>query len=275
MLRVVRSSASRFLTTARLGTISPFASRFSSVRSISDAAPFQKVQIPMVDIDTKFDAYVVGKHDAPGIIVLQDWLGVDYHVKNHALRISQLGGGFKALIPDLYRGNAKQLFHGIDWVDCVMGIISTTKWLKTNGSKKVGVIGFCLGGALAIASSNLVRNLDAAVAFYGFPSSGHEDPALADSPLQAHFGELDNFVGFSDVKTAKKFVEELKMGESIEDPIAPYEVHIYPGVGHAFMNRSPEGIKRRNNMELPHDDEAAVQLAWSRVETWMTKYLAS
>ena len=50
--------------------------------------------------DQTFDAYVVGKEDAPGIVVLQEWWGVDFEIKNHAVMISQLGPGFKALIPE-------------------------------------------------------------------------------------------------------------------------------------------------------------------------------
>jgi hypothetical protein len=50
--------------------------------------------------DQTFDAYVVGKEDAPGIVVLQEWWGVDFEIKNHAVKISQLGPGFKALIPE-------------------------------------------------------------------------------------------------------------------------------------------------------------------------------
>lgn len=59
--------------------------------------------------------------------------------------------------------------------------------------------GFCMGGALSIASSVLVPEVDCVVAFYGVPSSELADPAKAKAPVQAHFGELDNFVGFSDV----------------------------------------------------------------------------
>mgnify|MGYP001585726151 CR=1 FL=1 len=47
-----------------------------------------------------FDAYVVGKEDAPGIVVLQEWWGVDFEIKNHAQKISQFDGGYKALIPE-------------------------------------------------------------------------------------------------------------------------------------------------------------------------------
>lgn len=53
----------------------------------------------------------------------------------------------------------------------------------------------------------------------------------------------------------------------------PHEVHIYPGNAHAFMNRSSEGIKRRKEMGMPDEDPAAVELAWSRFQSWMTRYL--
>lgn len=43
---------------------------------------------------------MVGKEDAPGIVVIQEWWGVDYEIKNHVVKISQLGSGFKALIPE-------------------------------------------------------------------------------------------------------------------------------------------------------------------------------
>lgn len=56
-----------------------------------------------------------------------------------------------------------------------------------------------MGGALAIASSVLIPEVDAAVGFYGTPSSELADPAQAKAPIQAHFGELDHIVGFSDV----------------------------------------------------------------------------
>ncbi|RVW38938.1 hypothetical protein CK203_073601 [Vitis vinifera] len=90
-----------------------------------------------------FDAYVVGKEDAPGIVVVQEWWGVDYEVKNHALKISQLDPGFKALIPDLYRGKvgldvaeAQHLMDGLDWQGAVKDICASVNWLKANGSQK-------------------------------------------------------------------------------------------------------------------------------------------
>ncbi|XP_042521071.1 protein usf-like [Macadamia integrifolia] len=239
----------------------------------SAASGFKKVQIQRDD--TTFDAYVVGKEDAPGIVVLQEWWGVDFEIKNHALKISQLAPGYKALIPDLYRGKvgldvaeAQHLMDGLDWQGAVKDVRASVGWLKANGSQKVGVTGFCIGGALSIASAVLVPEVDAAVAFYGVPSPQLADPAQAKAPVQAHFGELDNFVGFSDVAAAKSLEEKLKASG------VPYEVHIYPGNGHAFMNRSPDAVERRKGMGLTDDDEDAVKLAWSRFQNWMSRFVS-
>ncbi|CAN1232551.1 hypothetical protein LINPERPRIM_LOCUS3637 [Linum perenne] len=193
-------------------------------------------------MDQTFDAYVVGKEDAPGIVVLQEWWGVDYEVKNHAIKISQLEPGFKALIPDLYRGKvgldaaeALHLLTNLDWQGAIKDISASVNWLKANGSNKLA------------------------------------DPAQAKAPVQAHFGELDQYVGLSDVTAAKALEEKLKSGGVAS------EVHIYPGNGHAFMNRSPDGIKRNKSMGCPDEDEdeAAVELAWSRFKSWMARYLSS
>ncbi|KAF9588214.1 hypothetical protein IFM89_008284 [Coptis chinensis] len=187
-----------------LRSLSPRFQIRSTMFTSATSPQFKKVQIQREG--TTFDAYVVGKEDAPGIVVLQEWWGVDFEVKNHALKISQLGSGYKALIPDLYRGKvgldvaeAEHLMSNLDWQGAVKDIRASVKWLKANGSQKVGATGYCMGGALALASAVLVREIDAVVAFYGIPSSELADPSQAKAPVQAHFGELDSFVGFSDV----------------------------------------------------------------------------
>ena len=227
-----------------------------------DAAHFQKVRIQRED--TTFDAYVVGKQDAPGVVVLQEWWGVNNQVKNHATHISKIGHGYRALVPDLYRGKvaldaaeARHLMEGLDWQGAIKDIQASVKWLKENGSPKVGVTGYCMGGALAIASGVLVPEVDAVVAFYGTPSSKFVDPSRALAPIQAHFGELDTYVGFADVTAAKSLEEKLKSCG------VPHEVHIYPGCSHAFMNTSPEALK----------NQGAIDLAWSRFATWMARFL--
>ncbi|CAI9766000.1 unnamed protein product [Fraxinus pennsylvanica] len=79
-------------------------------------------------------------------------------------------------------------------------------WQNTRSVKstilhfQVGVTCYCMRGVLAIASSVLVPGVDAVISFYGVPSQELADPLHAKAPVQTHFGELDNFVGFSDVK---------------------------------------------------------------------------
>jgi carboxymethylenebutenolidase len=120
-------------------------------------------------------------------VVLQEWWGVDYEIKNHANHISQLGGGYRALIPEydlvfccilffdfpemptavllhrqglfyaivffvsLYRGKvaldvaeAQHLMDGPGWQGAVKDIQASVKWLKSNGSPKVGGLFICL-----------------------------------------------------------------------------------------------------------------------------------
>nr|XP_043629042.1 protein usf [Erigeron canadensis] len=233
---------------------------------------FKKIQIQRDD--TTFDAYLVGKEDAPGIVVIQEWWGVDFEIKNNAVKIAKLG--YKALIPDLYRGKvgldaeeAHHLMSGLDWQGAVKDIEASVNWLKANGSQKVGVTGYCMGGALTIASAVLVPGIEAAVAFYGVPPPVLADPANTKVPIQAHFGDADDVVGFSDIKAAKALEEKLKAAGK------PCEVHVYPGVGHAFMNTSPEGIARRKAAGQSEDCEPASQLAWSRFQSWMNKYLSA
>lgn len=220
--------------------------------------------------------YVVGKEDAPGIVVLQEWWGVDFEIKNNAIKISKLEPGYKALIPDLYRGKvgldaaeAQHLMEGLDWPGAIKDIQASANWLKANGSQKVGVTGYCMGGALAIASAVLVPEIDAAVAFYGVPPTELADAANIKVPVQAHFGELDNIVGFSDITAAKGLEEKLKASGK------PYEVHLYPGVTHAFMNTSPEGAERRKRLGMTDENEGAADLAWSRFQSWMSRYLSA
>lgn len=226
------------------------------------------------DGETVFDAYVVGSQGAPGIVVLQEWWGVDFEIKNHATAIAK--NGYRALIPDLYRGKvgldaaeAHHLMEGLDWQGAVKDIVASVKWLKDNGSPKVGVTGFCMGGALTLASAVLVPGVDAAVAFYGTPDPGLADVSKAKVPVQAHFGETDANKGFSDVGAANALRESLKAAG------VPSEVFIYPGQGHAFMNSSEEAIKRKKAVGFDDHDQGTVDLAWSRFHAWFGKYLKS
>jgi carboxymethylenebutenolidase len=125
--------------------------------------------------------------------------------------------GYRVLVPDLYRGKlgseaeeAHHLMSNQDWPGAVADIGGAARFLKAEGSPKVGVTGFCMGGALALAAAVLVPELDAAAPFYGVPNPGLADTKKVRVPVQGHFGGQDPMKGFSDPLAAADLEENLK-----------------------------------------------------------------
>ena len=122
---------------------------------------------------------------------------------------------------------------------------------------KVGVMGFCMGGALALAAAVSCSEISAAAPFYGIPSASLVDVRKCEVPLQLHFGEKDDIVGFSSMADYYKLTELLKKGR------VNFEGYTYP-TGHAFTNP--------NN---PNYREDCTKQAFSRVYQFMNKYLSA
>ena len=94
---------------------------------------------------------------------------------------------------------AHHLLNHLDWPGAVEDIRGAVAYLKhTEHASKVGVTGFCMGGALALAGGVLVDEVDAVIPFYGIPETGLADIAKIRKPVQAHFGNKDAMKGFSD-----------------------------------------------------------------------------
>lgn len=211
---------------------------------------------------------------SPGVICIQEWWGVDFEIKAHAQHIAS--HGYRCLIPDLYRGKlgveaeeAHHLMSNLDWVGAVADIAGAAQYLRTEGSSKVACIGFCMGGALTIAST--VRHpelIDACAPFYGIPPGGLADPTKLQRPLQGHYGDQDKMAGFSDPISVNQLEENVKISG------APYEMYRYATVGHAFMNATSAGKERRSKLGQGEHDQQAVDLAWSRIFAFFGKYLA-
>eukprot|EP00455_Lapot_gusevi_P031374 TRINITY_DN33_c0_g1_i2.p1 TRINITY_DN33_c0_g1~~TRINITY_DN33_c0_g1_i2.p1 ORF type:complete len:267 (-),score=127.74 TRINITY_DN33_c0_g1_i2:54-746(-) len=177
------------------------------------------------------------------VIVLQEWWGVNQQIKEKAQQLTQ-EFGFATLIPDLYRGNvaidhehAGHLMNGLDWPGAVQDIRGAARYLKSIGYGKVGVTGFCMGGALSIAGSVLVEEIGAGVCFYGIPSKQLADPANLRVPLQLHFGTEDKLAGFSDPAAANALAEVLRANN------ATFELFFYEGADHAFTNHTGPNYK--------------------------------
>jgi len=200
------------------------------------------------------------KDSTSGVVVVQEWWGMNESIRKTVDYVASQG--FKAMIPDLYRGkvgkdreSAGHLAHGLDFAKAVIDINASINYLKSNGCKKVAVIGFCMGGALAVSSSTL-KDIDAAVAFYGVPDLSKMDIPSIKIPIQGHFGLTDAAKGFSDPETAKNLEKTLKdAGKQIE--VTMYEA------GHAFCNK-----------DSPAYDEKAATAAWKNTFEFLKKQLS-
>lgn len=178
----------------------------------------------------------------PGVIVLQEWWGLVPHIKDVAGRFA--GQGYLALAPDLYHGKstleaaeAEHLMKGLDWARAAKEIAGAVRHLReVEGATKVGVVGFCMGGALTIIAATQ-PGVDAYAAFYGFPPAGAAPLEKVAAPGLLFFGEQEPFFSVPD---AKAFAEaQRKRGREAE-------VIIYPGAGHAFFNNERAEAYRKD-----------------------------
>ena len=118
---------------------------------------------------------------APGVVVIQEWWGLNDQIKRVAERLAQ--AGYRALVPDLYRGKntldakeAEHLMSGLDFGEAAgQDVRGAVQYLKATGSAQAGVTGFCMGGALTLLAAVNVPETNACVAWYGFPPLEHVD----------------------------------------------------------------------------------------------------
>ncbi|XP_025091215.1 uncharacterized protein LOC112562282 isoform X2 [Pomacea canaliculata] len=186
-----------------------------------------------------------------GVVVVQEWWGMNQQIQDEAKQISE-EGSFVTIVPDLYRGKvatdneeAGHLMGNLDWSGAVKDIAACARFLKEKGCSKVGVTGFCMGGALSFAAAALVPEVDAAAPFYGIPSPDLCDVSTIKIPLQCHFGDQDQAVGFSDPTAQKALKKKLAK--------VKHEFYVYHAA-HAFTNRTS-----------PNYNEAACKLSFERM----------
>lgn len=222
-----------------------------------------------------FPAYVCGPKGAPAVIVLQEWWGVTSQVQLQAQRIASQG--YRCLVPDLYKGKlgvdaeeASHMMGNLDFPGAVEEIRAAATYLKEEGSHACGVTGFCMGGALSLASA--VRSqgeLACAAPFYGVPDQTYFDCSTIKIPVQAHFGKLDSLAGFSDPAAADALKARL------EKAGCPHEVHMYEGVAHGFMNDEAAFIEKKKAMFGADHSPEAVDTAYVRLFDFFGKHLGA
>ena len=174
----------------------------------------------------------------PGVLVIQEWWGLDSGIKDMADRLGT--AGFVALAPDLYHGElaghtemdkAAHLMQTLPAERAARDMSGAVDYLSSHSavtSKGIGVVGFCMGGMLAlIIAANRPDKVKAVVPFYGFPQGDAEpDWSKLTASISGHMAEHDNF--FSPA-AARALEAKLKgMGKSVT-------LTVHPGTGHAFM----------------------------------------
>ena len=202
---------------------------------------------------------------APGIVVIQEWWGLTDQIKRVADRLAK--AGYRALVPDLYRGKvtleakeAEHLMSGLNFGDAAgQDVRGAVQHLKASGSKKAGVTGFCMGGALTLLAAANVPEADAFVAWYGFPPLEYIDASKIKAPLLGHYALDDQFFPIATVDELEKKLRAAK---------ASFEFHRYRAK-HAFAN---EEANERKLPPLEYNPQAA-ELAWTRTMEFFDKHL--
>jgi len=144
---------------------------------------------------------------APGIVVIQEWWGLNDQIKGVADKLA--AAGYRALVPDLYRGKvalaaneAEHLMNDLNFGDAAgQDVRGAVQYLKASGSRKAGVTGFCMGGALTLLSAVNVPEADAGVVWYGYPPLEYVDASKIKAPLLAHWATDDAAFAYGNVAT--------------------------------------------------------------------------
>jgi len=196
----------------------------------------------------------------PGVLVIQEWWGLVRHVKNVADRFA--AEGFTALAPDLYHGQtaaepdeAGKLFMALNIAQAEKDLRGAAKYLASQSSTaKLGVVGFCMGGQLALFAATLNPSIGACVNFYGVHPNVKPDYAKLNCPVLGLFAEKDQFVSPPIAKGVDAAIK--KAGQQSE-------IHIYPGVDHAFFNDERADVYNKQ----------AADDAWRRTLAFFRKHL--
>jgi carboxymethylenebutenolidase len=203
----------------------------------------------------------------PGVIVIQEWWGLVPHIRELCDRFAS--EGFVALAPDLFHGktttepdDAQKLMMEMQLDTAARDMVGAGRWLaaqERTAGDRVAIVGFCMGGALALYAAAQSDVFGAVVAFY--PAFGRTDAARPDysairGAVLAHFAEDDDYYDHDKVE---QFAAAVRGGGS------DIEVHWYPESGHAFFN------DHRPEVHKPHQS----RVAWERTLSFLRKHLAA
>ena len=187
----------------------------------------------------------------PGVLVIQEWWGLDSGIKEMTGRLA--AGGFVALAPDLFHGElaahdemdkASHLMQSLPPDRAARDMSGAVDYLAAHDAVTgdgIGVVGFCMGGMLAlIIAANRGDKVKAVVPFYGFPQGAAEpDWSTLTASVSGHMAEHDDFFPPAGARALEARLRS--MGKDVT-------LTVHPGTGHAFMG--PHNALGTLNAEL-------------------------
>jgi carboxymethylenebutenolidase len=222
----------------------------------------EMVEFPFAGGNTGGYLSIPEKGTGPGVVVIQEWWGLVDHIKDVCDRFAE--EGFVALAPDLYHGKttkspdeAGKLMMAMRIDEAERDLSAAVEYLSTHDSvtsEKIGVVGFCMGGALSLYTATKNPSIGACVVFYGGHPNVKPDLPNLHAPVLGLYAAKDGFV-------TPDLVLELE--RKLKDLGKQAEVIIYPGTDHAFFNDTRPEV---------YNAEAAGD-AWRRTVEFLRKHL--
>jgi carboxymethylenebutenolidase len=180
------------------------------------------------------------------VVVIQEWWGLNDHVKAVADRFARQG--FVALAPDLYHGTvtrspdeAGKLLMALDIARAERDLRGALRHVSGITGRPAGTVGFCMGGALSLfAACTSPEDVGACVVYYGGHPKVEFDFDRLKAPVLGHWAENDAFAN----ATRDRAEAELRRRGK------PFTFHTYPGTKHAFFNDARPEVFAREAAEL-------------------------
>ena len=199
----------------------------------------------------------------PAVILIHEWWGLNDNVRAMADRLA--GEGYMVLAVDLYGGKVAESSEAarVMMLEVVEepqlaeeNLRSAYEFLETAGAPRIGSLGWCFGGGWSLNTARLFpTELDAAVIYYGQVTDDEDKLGPVEAPILGLFGGADTGISVESVESFRGALERLRKD---------HEIHIYPGVGHAFAN--PTGTN--------YDAQAADD-AWQKTIDFLGRHLSA
>ena len=210
---------------------------------------------------TTADGYFApaGAAHAPGVVVIQEWWGLQDQIRGIVDRFAL--AGYNAIAPDLYRGvivpyhdrdEAGRQMNSLDFIDAVDQTVRGAAQFLASSGVKVAITGFCMGGAVTVIAAARLSEFACAIPFYGIPPETVAKAEDVKIPMQCHFATNDHWCTPDSVA---KFESDLKAARK------DFEFYRYDAE-HGFVN------EQRN----PHSHGQA-EIAWGRMLQYLKKHV--